>query len=344
MSPEEWSYAMLVEQLVELVSSYARDMKLLLVDDNSTDINYCKLLFAKRFKECDTANDGEEALEILNLKGYDYFDLVVTDIVMPKLDGIELVKHIKGKNFQQKVVLMTSVDYLGSSKLEDVVFFADGILLKPLTLEKSYRVLYKILKDISEKRDYDYYVKELESSSLKNVERSLEDLDQEQIEESNFFEFDSEDVESTIEQMHLLDHEKVSAKEIMQSGVIDSYMIEDLKDALNDFETVRYVESLNDDYLIALKNVLEQFISIFNINNEFKDIAFSLEKLKVQILDRLEIEKIDKNLFKLLFDSVIEDLEKFSNEVLEEQTAIDIHYLDASLFSNISQIEMMINK
>jgi len=44
----------------------------------------------------------------------------------------------------------------------------------------------------------------------------------------------------------------------------------------------------------------------------------------------------------MLFDSIVDDLSKFVKEVLVDQSALDIHYLDASLFANISQIDMML--
>jgi signal transduction histidine kinase/CheY-like chemotaxis protein len=65
---------------------------ILLVDDESSQLALSKELIKSVGMKCDTALNGEEALEKLGAKKY---DLVLTDIQMPKMDGFELVKAIK---------------------------------------------------------------------------------------------------------------------------------------------------------------------------------------------------------------------------------------------------------
>lgn len=65
---------------------------ILVVDDESSQLALSKELIKSVGMKCDTALNGEEALAKLQLKKY---DLVLTDIQMPKMDGFELVKAIK---------------------------------------------------------------------------------------------------------------------------------------------------------------------------------------------------------------------------------------------------------
>jgi len=61
-------------------------------------------------------------------------------------------------------------------------------------------------------------------------------------------------------------------------------------------------------------------------------------------VDVQEIKREEKlKILKSLLDSVIEDLENWKREVLDGERAIDIHYLDASLLANVSQIEIMLS-
>jgi len=54
--------------------------------------------------ECDEAADGEEALAALAAQTY---DLVVTDLVMPRLDGVELIARIRAQHPALKIIAMT---------------------------------------------------------------------------------------------------------------------------------------------------------------------------------------------------------------------------------------------
>jgi len=79
---------------------------ILIVDDEK---NYPLILSAvleEEGYETLTANSGEEALEIL--KNSDGVDLVVTDMKMPSMDGIELLEHIKTKDPELPVIMMTA--------------------------------------------------------------------------------------------------------------------------------------------------------------------------------------------------------------------------------------------
>lgn len=68
-------------------------MKILIVDDNILDRKYLKYLLESHLHVYPlTAKDGLDALNKLQSS---QFDLVITDIVMPKIEGIELISQIK---------------------------------------------------------------------------------------------------------------------------------------------------------------------------------------------------------------------------------------------------------
>ncbi len=80
--------------------------KILLVDDDADVLNlieaYCEL--DKHI--CIKATDGSAGLEILKENNYD-FDLIITDVAMPKLDGFDMVKEIR-KNSDVKIIFLTA--------------------------------------------------------------------------------------------------------------------------------------------------------------------------------------------------------------------------------------------
>ena len=79
--------------------------KRILVVDDEKGIRFLlsEALLGKGF-EVTLAKDGQESLEKLEK---DDFDLVITDINMPRLDGIEMLKNMKKSGRKEKVIIMT---------------------------------------------------------------------------------------------------------------------------------------------------------------------------------------------------------------------------------------------
>ncbi|MEG0371933.1 MAG: response regulator, partial [Clostridium sp.] len=57
------------------------------------------------FKISEIASDGEQALQVIQEQS---IDLVITDIKMPKMDGITLVKALKEQDFKGQIIMLTS--------------------------------------------------------------------------------------------------------------------------------------------------------------------------------------------------------------------------------------------
>lgn len=80
-------------------------LKKVLVVDDETGIRYLlsDVLADKGF-EVSMARDGQESLDQLEVNS---FDLIITDIHMPRLDGIEMLKCMKKTGRKEKVIVMT---------------------------------------------------------------------------------------------------------------------------------------------------------------------------------------------------------------------------------------------
>jgi DNA-binding response OmpR family regulator len=79
--------------------------KILAVDDEPDITRLCSLALEYYGFKVDTFNDSEEALS--NFKP-DYYDLVILDIKMPKMDGFELYDELKKKDNDAKVCFLTA--------------------------------------------------------------------------------------------------------------------------------------------------------------------------------------------------------------------------------------------
>jgi len=81
-----------------------RSKKILIVDDEKgLRFLLSEVLLSEGFEVC-MARDGQESLDQLKK---DHFDLVITDINMPKMDGIAMLKIMKKSGRREKIIVMT---------------------------------------------------------------------------------------------------------------------------------------------------------------------------------------------------------------------------------------------
>ncbi len=116
--------------------------KLLIVDDESDVLDFASNFFKKRKIDVITASSGEDALkEIANEEPR----IVLLDIKMKGISGIETLRMIKAINSQIKVIMVTgSNDEEAWQKTKDLG--ADGFIHKPLRLDELENAVLDIWK------------------------------------------------------------------------------------------------------------------------------------------------------------------------------------------------------
>ena len=87
-----------------------RMKKVLIVDDDESPRQFLVMLTKHYNCEHTEANDGHEALSIID-RGI-IFDIVITDLEMPRMDGLELIKQIRSRNIQSKIIMSTGKAHL----------------------------------------------------------------------------------------------------------------------------------------------------------------------------------------------------------------------------------------
>jgi DNA-binding response OmpR family regulator len=118
--------------------------KILAVDDEPDLTKLCSLALEYHGFKVDTFNDPQEALS--NYRP-GYYDLVILDIKMPKMDGFELYDEIKKKDHKAKVCFLTASElyYEEFRKKEYCALDRDLFIRKPIDNEELLREVSKIM-------------------------------------------------------------------------------------------------------------------------------------------------------------------------------------------------------
>ena len=88
-------------------------MRILVVEDEKKVASFLKKGLEEEYFAVDCAYDGEEALYMVEANDY---DLMILDIMLPKIDGLEVLQGVRDKGFPLPVLMLTAKD-----SVEDVV-------------------------------------------------------------------------------------------------------------------------------------------------------------------------------------------------------------------------------
>ncbi|MCD8312905.1 MAG: response regulator, partial [Bacteroidales bacterium] len=108
-------------------------VKVLVVEDNAELRVYLYNNLVSRYEVRDAAN-GVEALQVL---ATDWIpDIIVTDYMMPEMDGIELINHIRNDvNTSHLPIIMFTAKHETDTHIKAMKYGADGYIAKPFTME-----------------------------------------------------------------------------------------------------------------------------------------------------------------------------------------------------------------
>ena len=119
----------------------------MVVDDERDILSIVKRgLESKNRFQVETFIDAESALESLKENSGDYYDLVLTDIRMPKINGFELYRRIKESNPHMKIVFITAFE-INKDEFSKVIPSVDVIdfISKPVSMSTLINKLNSIL-------------------------------------------------------------------------------------------------------------------------------------------------------------------------------------------------------
>ena len=107
-------------------------MKILLVEDEIDLNNVVTKYLKKNGYSIDSVFDGEEALDYLR---YGEYDLVILDIMMPKVNGFEVIKELRNNGDNTAILMLTARDS-ADDKVKGLDLGADDYIVKPFDFKE----------------------------------------------------------------------------------------------------------------------------------------------------------------------------------------------------------------
>ncbi|GAB6074447.1 EAL domain-containing protein [Nautilia lithotrophica] len=269
----------------EDLKKVGKTLSVLYVEDDEDSRNETAEIFKLYFKEVDTAVDGIEGLEKFVQNNY---DILFTDISMPRMDGIKLIKEIRKVNEDIKCVVITAhsdIDFL----LEVINLQVDGFILKPIQYKKLSDMLNKIIESIRAKQLIENYHKIIE----KELDEKTKEL---------ALKYITDDITGLLNR-HALNEELKFLKYDTSLILFD----------INDFSTINLVYSYEkgDKLLKYFADFLKHFVKenkIFRIEADKFTILTDKNKEEIINLSNQIIHELNRKYFTIENDKIYVDI------------------------------------
>ncbi len=118
--------------------------RILTVDDSAAMRQMVEVTLTSAGYDVQQAQDGREALKIA---GSSSFDLVITDVNMPEMDGLTLVRELRGMaSYKHTPLLVLTTEASTERKMQGREAGATGWIVKPFNPDKLIATVAKVLK------------------------------------------------------------------------------------------------------------------------------------------------------------------------------------------------------
>jgi len=128
----------------QIVRDYMPYGKVLIVDDVESNLYVAKGLMTPYGLSVETASSGFEAID--KIKNGAVFDIIFMDHMMPKMDGIEATKIIRGLEYVRPIIALTANALTGQAEMFMENGF-DGFISKPIDIRQLNLSLNKLIRD-----------------------------------------------------------------------------------------------------------------------------------------------------------------------------------------------------
>jgi PAS domain S-box-containing protein len=152
-----------MQNAIDQLVSWSKELTVLYVEDDLALREEVSLFLSDIFKQIDLAPNGEVGLDKL---ANNHYDLVITDIRMPVMDGIEMIEKIKA-SYPKQPILVTSAHNESEYLIKLINLGIKYYITKPLQSDQILKVLYTIVERIHQEKALVQYKHDLEIANEK---------------------------------------------------------------------------------------------------------------------------------------------------------------------------------
>lgn len=137
------------------VNSTIKNLKVLFVEDEEITKTMIKKMLKERFGEVYVAKNGEQGLELFKIYRP---QIVITDLKMPVMDGISMIKKIREVDKECGIIINTEIGEVNYI-LESIDIGIDKYLIKPIDKEKLFEAIELVIEKIFTRKGIENPVK-----------------------------------------------------------------------------------------------------------------------------------------------------------------------------------------
>jgi CheY-like chemotaxis protein len=333
--------------IVEL-RPFTRDLSILVVEDEEPARQALVSIFGRIFASVDSAVDGKEGLEIY-LANPTKYDIILTDISMPRMSGTEMIEQIRKENNTIPIIVLSA--HNESSRLIELINAgADSFLQKPLGFDSQVDMIYRLAIRACDAKMIRGYILQLEEQNalLLKWEKKIEIQDH--VITTKIWQANQQAVDALVENKSIVTQEievdQTQEQEPPQprhdnadyhSLLIDDDVM-DLVDLVADIENYVLLTfqgaKINEDYIDHLVRCFQKFGTIIYRYPMFGALAGSVFNLSTGI-DKHRATFVEKQDFVVPFlENLVFVIEKYVADVWKK-TASNPHFYDASMINDI---------
>jgi CheY-like chemotaxis protein len=338
--------------MVKLIREYSKDLHVLYVEDDKDLCHSTKEVLENFFQSVDIAYDGLDGWDkynnFLDEKNL-HFDLVITDINMPRVNGIDLCRMILQHTPHQSIIIISAHDE--SDYLHEAIDMGiSGFITKPINQQRLNQILYKTTMAIYDHKFVESHIHDLEKMSLQlekqnnglklknsQLKKSLRLLDTITHKEELVYP-QKQDFRpaNTRDNAHLKEQIKIFIKD-------DLYELKELLDEI-DFVIINILNNIDVikvDSRSVLASLFKKYALTLSMYTFFCELSTALSTFSFTLQNHPlpEDDKRVINIF-LLLESFVYDLGRWHNN-LSSGDENKLNTFDASNIDNIHLISNM---
>lgn len=274
----------------EKLTSSTKKLIVLLVEDEHSSRRDLKAILEVFFNRVDIAIDGEDGIKRYR-EHYEntkfFYDLVITDLMMPKKHGLDLIQEIQEINLKQHIVISSAYnDY--DNLINAVNLGVDGFLHKPFNYKHFLELVDRVVKSINLEESEEFKKAELERKVDAKTRQIQEQVKIDSLTKiPNFFAL-VEDLKSSTEQAFMVfdieRFEDINSTYGMEFGNSVLKSVANLLDTLIPLNGKLYRIG-SDEFGVVIvdygKNQVEELVH--TVNSFFKSYQIEIEEVEISI-------------------------------------------------------------